>query len=31
LPRLPVMRYGVANLGAVSRTVWPADATNATV
>ena len=23
LPRLPVIRYGVTNLGAISRTVWP--------
>ena len=23
LPRLPLMRYGATNLGAISRTVWP--------
>jgi hypothetical protein len=23
LPRLPLMRYGVTNLGAISLTVWP--------
>ncbi len=24
LPRTPLMRYGVTNFGAISRTVWPA-------